>query len=123
LLKGSLAGGGAALASPLLASLSSTAAAKKSETGGKLAFGASAPEFKQALKKLQSLLGDDGVIIECDKRFKFKYINKKNVDKVKPNLVADAIHKCAAKKWNIRREDLSISTVAEQYYNFFLSIV
>ena len=64
LLKGSLAGGGAALASPLLASFSSNSEAADSGAAAKLAFGPVSPEFKTAINKLRSVLGNDGVITD-----------------------------------------------------------
>lgn len=67
LLKGSLAGGGAALASPLLATFSTTAGAGNSRAEPGLAFGPATPEFNSAIRKLRSVLGDEGVVTD-DKR-------------------------------------------------------
>ena len=64
LLKGSLAGGGAALASPLLASLPGNAAAAGKESAPQLVFGPVAPEFKSAINKLRSVLGHAAVITD-----------------------------------------------------------
>jgi len=65
LLKGSLAGGGAALASPLLASLSTNVKAESTGAAtAKLVFGPVAPEFKTAIRKLRSILGNDGVVTD-----------------------------------------------------------
>lgn len=64
LLKGSLVGGGAAIAAPMLAGL-----ARAGETHGapKLNLGPAAPEFKKALKKLRAALGEEGVIADGGK--------------------------------------------------------
>lgn len=81
LLKGSLAGGGAALASPLIASFSGNAVAKRNDQAPKLTFGPAGPEFKTALRKFHSVLGDEGMVTDETRLQEFfdpYYYDRKN---------------------------------------------
>lgn len=72
------------------------------------------------------IVKDSGIIVQLDKPFDFKPIvnmnsvGSKNIDTDK---LAQALFDACNKKWDIKREDLTINYTAKQYYNFFLKVL
>lgn len=68
------------------------------------------------------IVKSDGIIVNCDEDFKFKYINEKNVDNISSDVVVPALVNVLNRKWEINRTDLNIDFCAKSYYNFFKKI-
>jgi len=72
------------------------------------------------------LTGEDGIILPIDKPFDFKAIknmqsvNSKSVD---IELLSQGMLDMMSKNWIVKRPDLDIEYAAEQYYNFFNSLL
>ncbi len=69
------------------------------------------------------LVGSDGIVVDLDKKFKFRFINKKNVDNVDREKLMEGMKRVLSTKWNIKRPDLDIKKTAQKYYEFFMSVL
>lgn len=69
------------------------------------------------------LVKNDGIIVNCDPAFEYRFIDEKNVDNIDTKLVALEMNKLLQKTWSINRPDLSIDLCANQYYNYFKLIL
>lgn len=68
------------------------------------------------------IVGDSGVIVKLDSPFDFKPIKSMSSVSRTPNdvnILADGILLACNKSWNIKREDLFIQSIANQYLSFF----
>jgi len=65
------------------------------------------------------LVREDGVILEIDPPLKYKKFKMRKPDRVDPKIIAEGIHECLGRKWEIDRQDLHMKNCAQQYYDFF----
>lgn len=64
------------------------------------------------------LVKDDGIILNIDPPDNFKTFAMKHVDSVNKNIIAEGIHQCINKQWNINRPEFDMSYCSSQYYQF-----
>lgn len=65
------------------------------------------------------IVQESGIKIDIDEPLKYKKFALNNPDCVSPKLIANGIIQCIEKKWDIKRDDLSMKTCADKYMEFF----
>lgn len=70
------------------------------------------------------LIKDDGVIVDIDPVMPkpYKRFEMRKPESVNKRLIAQGIHDCLGKKWDIHRPELEMSFCADQYYDFFKQV-
>lgn len=69
------------------------------------------------------IVKNNGIIVNCDEPYNFKYIDEKDVDNINTKDVASALVQVLENRWEIDRSYLDIKECAEKYYNFFKLII
>jgi len=69
------------------------------------------------------LVKNDGIIIDIDPIYNYTSFKMKKVDKIDDRKVSQGIIELLSRKWDINRQDLHISNIARQYYDYFKYLI